>query len=888
MAKEKKPIKISGTTLRIFEGIFGILLGTFIILSPNTFFSFFSVPIVLLFGSAGFWIFVPFIIILGILKLIKTPKLKVNINLVITGASLIVAFTLILLTNILVEPFILSHEGVELNFLNIDSMFGYFSEAHDLIKTEASASNPFNYIYVEHSSYLAGGLFGYTFAGLLNSIANNMIITLIISITMIAVGVVLIFHYQIGLFIGFLKRKAEERKKALLDKEDDTDEVTLVEEESYDERRTLPYDRDDEATLKSDRFERAIPYDEDNLKPFNPLELETTSFNNTHSLTKAVFKDALKSEEEEKRIAAPHIEDSIVEEKKSEEIKVIEEVTPIIEKEEEVKEETIEETFEKEEEPVIEEEVKEAPIIKEEVKAKPIETPKIPTPVKEEKPLKKPYVLPSVTLLDKHESIEKQSLNKESCDRRVNEINQIFNELSIGAQVVSYTVGPTVTQYDVLMNSDKSISMLDRFIDDIQIRLGGIPIRFEKLVAGKRTSGLEMENEIRTTVGLRECVEDLSPLTPQTRFEVPFGRGINGGVVKANFTKFPHLLVAGTTGSGKSVFLHSLLVTLLLRNTPDELRLLLIDPKVVEMNYYKNIPHLLCPNISEANQAKVALNKLCELMDERYRMFSDIMANDIKTYNRLAESKGLEKMPYIVVLIDEYADLNDECKDIRMPVSRLAQKARTAGIHLIVATQRPSVNVIDGVIKSNITCRVALKVSSHTDSQVILGEVGAEKLCGNGDMIISIPEISNSIKPRVQGCFVDIEEIIKVTDKIRATGEPNFDPRFLDLEENNSEDSASSYSDSEVRKVDKDMQEEELYQMVKEDIMNREYCSISYIQRTYSVGFNKAGRLMLRLQKEKYVAFETDSSHGCRVLIKKEKSSGGLGSIEQTDFKIKD
>ena len=275
----------------------------------------------------------------------------------------------------------------------------------------------------------------------------------------------------------------------------------------------------------------------------------------------------------------------------------------------------------------------------------------------------------------------------------------------------------------------------------------------------------------------------------------------------------------------------------------------------------------------------VCFNKLVAEMERRYNLFKDNRVRDIKGFNEFAKMKGLQPLPYIVVFIDEYADLVETCKDIRTPVVRIVQKARAAGIHMVFATQRPSVNVIDGVIKANVATRVALMCASQTDSLTVIGEGGAEKLLGYGDMLIECSLLSRSIKPRVQGCYVSETEIMRVCDFLREHYQPQFDPMFLNLEPVVEE---KRFEEPEVAKIDKSQTDEEAYQRIKEDARHREYFSISYITRTYGMGYSRAGKMFVRLQREGIVAPEGDA-RGCKVLVYTPGESFAT-SVEQSTF----
>jgi S-DNA-T family DNA segregation ATPase FtsK/SpoIIIE len=296
------------------------------------------------------------------------------------------------------------------------------------------------------------------------------------------------------------------------------------------------------------------------------------------------------------------------------------------------------------------------------------------------------------------------------------------------------------------------------------------------MVAGERYSGLEVPNAVITTIGFKDVFEEL-PDRNKKPFNIPFGKNISGKTIFGDYTDFPHMLVAGTTGSGKSVFVHSVITTLIMRNSPDDLKLILIDPKMVEMNKYVDMPHLLCPIIYEAKEAKVAFDKLCEDMDDSYATMRNANVTSIKEFNEIAEDIGQEKMPIILVVVDEYADLVEQCKEIQIPVSRISAKARASGIHLLVATQRPSVNVVTGVLKSNLPTHVALKTSNYTDSMTILNEGGAEKLLGKGDMLIQSTVFAGQGLIRIQSPFIKGDEIGNIVNYLKQIYEKNFDCR---------------------------------------------------------------------------------------------------------------
>ena len=509
-----------------------------------------------------------------------------------------------------------------------------------------------------------------------------------------------------------------------------------------------------------------------------------------------------------------------------------------------------------------------------------IATPKAINPEPEKVPTpKKPvntynnYAYPPLSLLSVYETATGDARNEEVSIQRMSLINKAFEDLGVGAVITSYKVGPSVTRFDVQPNRDVQVVNVSKIITDISMRLGGIPARFEALVRGKPTSGLEIQNAVTTTVGFIEVLSSIEKADPKHKdhLMVAFGKDISGDVLQTSIKDFPHLLVAGTTGSGKSIFMHSLIMTLIMRNTPEELRLIIIDPKRVEMGKYRDMPHLLCPTITDYDKAKVALDKLVAEMENRYTLFEEAGVSDVSQYNDFAKEEGRDKLPIIVVVVDEYADLVEGCKDIAVPVVRVAQKARAAGIHLIISTQRPSVNVITGIIKANLPTRVALSVASTVDSMTILGEGGAEKLLGYGDMLVDCAKISRSGFTRVQGCFVDNKEIKRVVDFLKERYPLVYKPEFLDLVDHTAAGPTFN-PDNGLRQTKFD---DDMYGNVKSVVMTRDSTSISSIQREFGFGFPRAGKIFAQLQAEGIVAKIAENgatAQGRKVLVHAERA----------------
>ena len=494
------------------------------------------------------------------------------------------------------------------------------------------------------------------------------------------------------------------------------------------------------------------------------------------------------------------------------------------------------------------------------------------------------WIQPSTEVLNTYETSEQQEINRRVAEERKELINVAFSDFGVGAHVEDFTIGPSVTRFNIKYDHNVSVRSVSNMVQDIQIRLNGVSARFENIVEGQSTSGLEIPNANVTTVSFKDVYEAL-PDVKKHPLAVAFGKNIKGDVIYADFDEFPHALVAGTTGSGKSIFVNSVIVSLIMRNSPDDLKMVLVDPKKVEMARYKDMPHLLCPIITEAQEAKALMDKLCKEMEERYKLFAENGCGNIREFNEDAPGLGLEKLPYIMIFFDEYADMVDQCKEISMPVVSIAQKARACGIHMCIATQRPSTNVVTGVIKANLPTHVALMMASAVDSMTIIGEGGAEKLIGKGDMLVQSPLVSRVGVVRLQGCFIHRQEINRVVGYLKEHYETRYDEKYLNLAQE-AEVAASEYANTPEFKEAAGNSEEERYQSIKEWVLTQEFMSISRIQRECSVGFNRAGRFFLRLQKEGIVS-EESTNKGCPVIG--DNRFGGSDEVvtsdEQTTFR---
>lgn len=449
---------------------------------------------------------------------------------------------------------------------------------------------------------------------------------------------------------------------------------------------------------------------------------------------------------------------------------------------------------------------------------------------------KKAYTLPSTALLNKGNGTTKP-VDNAKLRMVANKLQEILHTFGINATVVDFCRGPSVTRYEIQPETGTRINKITSLADDIKLNMAATDISIEP-VPGKSTIGIEVPNEGRDTVLIRELIESKELRANSSKIAFAAGKDIAGNVVVADIGKMPHMLVAGTTGSGKSVFTNSIIMSILFRAKPEEVRLIIVDPKVVEFGVYNGIPHLLQPVVTDPKMAANTLKWAVAEMSERYKKFADFNVRDLKGYNEKVESagkeSGLTKLPQIVIVIDELADLMMvAAKDVEESICRLAQLARAAGIHLIIATQRPSVDVVTGLIKANIPSRCALMVSSGTDSRTIIDSNGAEKLLGNGDMLF-YP--SGYVKPvRLQGAFVSDQEVQRVVDfwKAQADG-TTYD------------ESIASYVKAPEASSQGGDRDDYFFEAAKL-VIQKEKASASMLQRYLNIGFNRASKIIDQL-----------------------------------------
>jgi S-DNA-T family DNA segregation ATPase FtsK/SpoIIIE len=484
-----------------------------------------------------------------------------------------------------------------------------------------------------------------------------------------------------------------------------------------------------------------------------------------------------------------------------------------------------------------------------------------------EKP--KLYVLPPFDLLtppviksNSHEAAEEMR-------RKAEIIVNAFRSFGVVVNVKNILRGPSITRYEIQPGPGVKVSKIKNLEDDIALNLAAQGVRIEAPVPGKSVVGIEVPNEIRDMVTLREILSDPAFKSSKSKLTFAVGKDIAGNIILGDIAKMPHVIIAGTTGSGKSVCTRSIIMSILYNAAPDEVKLILIDPKMVEFKVFDGIPHLLIPIIIEAKKAAGALNWAVEEMMRRYRLFSELGANNLESYNAIAESKPeleLEKKPQIVVFIDELADMMLVAgKEVEDFICRLAQMGRAAGMHLVVATQRPTTDVITGLIKANIPSRIALSVMSQVDSRTIIDTAGADKLLGNGDMLYM--PIGTNKPVRIQGCFASNKDITETLDFIKSQCEAEYDPEAersaeeyeLKSKGGDSDDAGSSFEAG---------SDEDYIERAMQVAVNAGQISTSMLQRKLKLGYARAARVMDELE-ERGVIGPSEGAKPRKVLMSK-------------------
>ena len=482
------------------------------------------------------------------------------------------------------------------------------------------------------------------------------------------------------------------------------------------------------------------------------------------------------------------------------------------------------------------------------------------------------YSLPSTDLLDPPK--KSKTNNQSNIESNIKILEEVLSEFGVIGKVVAVTVGPACTQYELAIKAGTKLSRLTSINKEISLALAKKDVRIQAPIPGKNTCGIEIANDEPTTVYIKEVMDKLKKdveTNPKYKNSIlmALGKDIKGEIQKYPINKTPHMLVAGATGSGKSVCINCILASILMTKKPDEVKLLLVDPKKVELSMYNGVPHLLSPVVTDPKKASAALQKIVTEMEHRYDVFEESKVKNIDTYNEMVDRENekrsaddkISRMPYIVVVVDELADLMMVAsKEVEDSIMRITQMARAAGIHLIIATQRPSTDVITGVIKANIPTRVAFAVSSGIDSRTILDMQGAEKLLGRGDMLF-LPQGENS-PTRIQGAWISEDEIKRIVDYVCEQQIAQYDQRFQNLEVGE-----KKTSETDAHTEVEDEYDDPLYNDIVEFVVTTGKASASLLQRRFKLGYNRAARV-IDLLEERGIIGPMNGSKPREVLVK--------------------
>ncbi len=489
------------------------------------------------------------------------------------------------------------------------------------------------------------------------------------------------------------------------------------------------------------------------------------------------------------------------------------------------------------------------------------------------------YRLPSLSLLNPPAK-NKNNNNQAAIENNIVILERVLKDFGIIGRVVEVNSGPSVTQYEMEIQSGTKLSKLLSINKEISLALAKKDVRIQAPIPGKSTVGIEVANDTTSPVSLREILETIPANKANSKLLVALGKNIMGKSIFCEIDKTPHLLVAGATGSGKSVCINCIIASILMRTKPDEVKLMMVDPKKVELSMYNGIPHLMMPVVTDPKKASVALQRVVSEMESRYDLFSEKNVKNIATYNEWVDKENanrvdtdrIPKMPYIVVVVDELADLMlVASKEVEDSIMRITQMARAAGIHLIIATQRPSTDVITGVVKANIPSRISFAVSSSIDSRTILDMIGAEKLLGKGDMLF-LP-MGESIPQRVQGAYVSDEELQKLVDYTVSQQKAQYDEKFMNLSAAKDMGNAGG----EVTTQDEEY-DDPLYNDIVEFVVTTGKASASLLQRRFKLGYNRAARI-IDLLEERGIIGPQNGSKPREVLVK-------LNNSEETEENV--
>ena len=669
----------------------------------------------------------------------------------------------------------------------------------------------FNVFYID-GNMLGGGAFGAIIGGIILAFTGgNVAASLVIEFIALFI-VVMIFT---GLTLGNLLRGISKPVKKVGEfTSEKINEYGEKAEQIVEERKKRKAEFNPDIDLGPDPDENAKPltFENDEIEDSNELVSFSDIKNNKQDIEKV---------EQEKVI---NLDDIIKKSIKNEE--------PVIEKQkiEEVKEETIEESEESE---------------------------------------KRVYLLPSIDCLNMPKESNTSNLEAE-LKQTAKKLEETLSSFGVETRTVGICSGPSVTRYEIQPAAGVKISKITNLSDDIALNLAASGVRIEAPIPNKAAVGIEVPNKNRRMVTMREVVDQPQYKNAKSKLNVALGKDITGEFVYSDLAKMPHLLIAGTTGSGKSVCLNSMIVSILYNATPEEVKLLMIDPKQVEFTIYNGIPHLLVPVVSDPRKASGALAWAVTEMLTRYKTFSENSVRDISGYNSICESQGKKKMPQIVIFIDELSDLMMAApNEVEDSICRLAQMARAAGMHLVIATQRPSVDVITGIIKANIPSRISLSVSSQVDSRTIIDSVGAEKLLGNGDMLYYPVGIPKPI--RVQGCFLSDKEVENVVTYIKNQAQSVYDDDVMKEIDKNAANTGAKKKDVSASDSDGgDGPADEMLPKAIEAVIEAQSASTTLLQRKLKLGYARAARIVDELE-ERGIIGPYEGAKPRKVLITKQQ-----------------
>ncbi|MEG0977634.1 MAG: DNA translocase FtsK [Bacilli bacterium] len=894
LSNGKKKTGVSVKQIRIVSGIIICLFSIFVILNYGYVATGLLFPAYYLFGNLYFLPY-SFLFLLGIFLIFKNalPKGK-KWNYIVSAFFVIIG--ILMMITLYKDNEVTGKDLTIFNFIESLNSVIHYNDGY-----------PLKLMNLE----LGGGFIGMFLTGSFNTLCTSWIGTFSISIIFMTIGVLFVLFSPIKCLILVLKANhakskpliAKEIKSELIEEAHSKDDQisTIINEEKLinEEKNEVNEFVETQNSSKDINVETATVIPESAI---DEIEKTANTLENTETTNKSYYSDFFTEEKEETNngvnndeLIAKMFGLDVEEKKENATIDVINIKTEEIKEEEEV-------IFDDEKENIIEDfnisnenreetniDVKEEIFVEEETyfalnnekndkeveEKAPNETNNLEEKNLEEENLEEgiefnhynltnDYIPPSIDLFEDRISYSKDKANVDAAEKTVVIINNKLKSLNAGATIKQYVIGPAVTRYSIFPDEDVSVSTLNKYVADIAMSIGGKPVRFEPFTVGQNNACLEIPNDKVSMVGFKETLEKL-PISngfEDADLTIPFGKNIDGEIIYGNMKKFPHMYVCGTSGSGKSVFINSIIVNLLYRNSPRCLRILLVDPKRVEFSKYKDVPHLVCPPIKEAEEAIGAIRMLTTEMDNRYSILETTGCLDIKEYNEYAKRSNLPYMPYIVCIVDEYSDLVDVCREVEAPLIRLGQKARSSGIHLIIAMQRPDAVVLTSRLKANINTKVALMVGTSVDSKVALDATGAQDLLGNGDMLVSCPEVQRNKLTRLQAPYISSDEIRKFTDDLKSKYQPQYNEAFENISRSMYDISSNEGQYTQEYKFD-----DETFNAVREFTFSRETISGNALVMNFHIGNNTAKIYIDKLIEEGVIDSKSVGALGRKVLV---------------------